>query len=288
MAFTIDPELFGIVDNVALVTGGGGLGMGGTHAVQLARAGCHVVVADMDEEAGRRTVAEIERLGRRAVFVRANVRQASDVRAMVGAAIDEFGRLDIAVNHAGGMGKWSGYIPTLDVEEDVWDDVIELNLKSTLLCCQAEALAMIEHDVRGRIVNMASSSGMIPAPGIAAYGVAKAGIIHLTKTLAIELAPYGIRVNCIAPSRQVAARMMPEAEAEFEQAQYLEAAAQAVPLRRLGQPRDAANIVLFLASELSSYMTGHTLLADGGLTHTTARAPRGMDAKPKALERLGK
>src|SRR5947208_16577501 len=115
---------------------------------------------------------------------------------------------------------------------------------------------MIEHDVAGRIVNMAWASGIIPAPGIAAYGVAKAGIIHLTRTLAMEFAPYGIRVNGIAPSRQVAARMMPDAEAEWEQARYLESAAQAVPLRRLGNPRDAANIVLFLASEMSSYMTG--------------------------------
>ncbi len=288
MAFVIDPELLGLVDNVALVTGGGGVGMGRAHCIQLARAGCHIVAVDSDGQGLAKTVKEVEALGRRAVAVEGDVRRADQVQKMVRKAFEVFGRLDVAVNHVGGS---LGVTPFLDYTETQWDSVIELNLKSTFLCCQAEALAMIEHDIPGHLINVASSSGVVAAPNISAYGAAKAGVINLTKSLAMELAPYNIRVNCIIPgthtNERIEQRMAdPTERPEFKR--FQEAAAKAPPLGHLGRPIETAGLAVFFASRLSDYVTGHSLLSDGGVTITTARPPVGLDMKPAALKKIGK
>lgn len=286
MSFTIDPGLLGLVDNVALVTGGGGVGMGRAHCVQLARAGCHVLVADVDEAGGRETVRQVEALGRKAAFARTDTTSRGEVERMTATALSSFGRLDVAVNHVGGTG---GIRPFLDFPEDVWDKVIALNLKGTFHCCQVEGLAMIEQGVAGRIINVASSSGIVGAPNIAAYGASKAAVIHLTKTLAMEYGRYGIRVNCIVPgthdNERTVAQMQdpnyPENQKEFRRA-----AAKAPPLGRLGMPMETAGLAVFFASALSSYVTGVALLSDGGVTLTTNRPPVGMELVPEAVRRV--
>ena len=292
MSFAIDPDLLGLEDNVALVTGGGGIGMGRAHCVQLARAGCHIVVADIDEEGGAETVRQVERVGRRAAFVRANVRQPEEVRELIGSAGEAFGRLDVAINHVGNAGETGVFVtPFLDFTPEAWNDVVTQNLTSTMLCCQAEALHMIERDVPGRIVNVASSSGVVGAPTIAAYGTAKAGVIHLTKTLGMEFATYSIRVNCIVPGTHTNERMkamMADPDTPPAAKRFHELAGKAPPLGRLGEPWETAGLAVFFASKLSAYVTGHSLLSDGGVTHTTARPPVGIGMKSKALERIGK
>ena len=148
MGFQVDSDLLGLVDNVALVTGGGGVGMGRAHCVQLARAGCHIVVADIDEDGGAETVRQVEAVGRKAVFVRANVRKADEIKNLMRAGGDAFGRLDVAVNHVGNAGETGVFVtPFFDFTQETWNDVVTQNLTSTMLCCQAEALHMIEHGV---------------------------------------------------------------------------------------------------------------------------------------------
>ena len=292
MSFAIDPDLLGLEDNVALVTGGGGVGMGRAHCVQLARAGCHIVVADIDAEGGAETVRQVERVGRKAAFVQANVRRPEEVRELIHSAGEAFGRLDVAINHVGNAGETGVFVtPFLDFSPEAWNDVVTQNLTSTMLCCQAEALHMIEHDVPGRIVNVSSSSGVVGAPTIAAYGAAKAGVIHLTKTLGMEFAAYGIRVNCIVPGTHTNERMkamMADPDTPPESKRFHELAGKAPPLGRLGEPWETAGLAVFFASRLSAYVTGHSLLSDGGVTHTTARPPVGIGMKPKALEKIGK
>jgi NAD(P)-dependent dehydrogenase (short-subunit alcohol dehydrogenase family) len=292
MPFEIDPELLGLLDNIALVTGGGGVGMGRWHCIQLARAGCNIVVVDIDEEGGKETVRQVEARGRKAVFFKANTRHEDEVRAMVQAAFDSFGRLDVAVNHVGNAGELGGMvIPFLDFTLETWSDIVTQNLTGTMMCCQAEALAMIQHDIPGRIINVASSSGVVGAPTIAAYGAAKAGIIHLTKSLSMEFAPYGIRVNCIVPGTHTNDRQkarMTDPDTPESAKRFNELAGKAPPLGRLGEPWETAGLAVFFASKLSNYVTGHSLLSDGGVTHTTARPAVGLDMKPKALSAIGK
>ncbi|MCL0101781.1 SDR family oxidoreductase [Dehalococcoidia bacterium] len=287
MSFAIDPDLLGLVDQVALVTGGGGIGMGRAHALQLARAGCHVVVADIDIDGGCETVRQVEALGREAVFTEADVTKESRVHDMVATTVKAFGRLDIAVNHVGGTAGGVG--PFLDYTMASWHGIIERNLTTTVMCCQAEALAMIKQEIEGRIINVSSSSGFVGAPNVAAYGVAKAGVIHLTKTLSIEFARYGIRVNCIIPgTHDNEGQRLREVDPNTREGmkRFRELAALAPPMGRLGDPMDTAGLTVFFASKLSSYVTGHSLLSDGGLIHTTARPAVGLEIEPEALKRL--
>lgn len=289
MPFTIDPGLLGLEDQVALVVGGGGPGIGRATAVQLARAGCHIAIADISDEFAGENVKMIEALGRRAIFIKANVRDGRQVKRMVAEAVGAFGRLDVAVNVVGG-----GMGPTcfLDITEEQWDGVMEMNLKTTFLCCQAEALAMIERDTPGRIINVGSSAGVSGAATLSAYGASKAGVIHLTKSIALELAPYNIRVNCLIPGPHVPhegqRRSMnaPGSPPEFKK--YMETRGSLTPMGRAGGQMETAGLAVFFASKLSSYVTGHSLLSDGGITHTTARPPAGLDMKAKILKAMGK
>lgn len=278
--FAHDPELLGLVDQVALVLGGGGAGMGRSHCLALARAGCHVVVADLDMDGGRETVAAVEAIGRRAILVETDATDSASVQAAVAAAIVEFDRLDVQMNHVGGT---IGSVPFLDYDDDDWDRTIELNLKPAVYGSRHAALAMIERETAGRIVNTASSSGIAAADSLSAYGTAKAGVIHLTKTLALELAAFGIRVNCIVPgtheTQDDSTGGTPPGAASIEE--FLEANRTASPLGRLGRPEETAGLAVFFASRLSAYVTGQSLLSDGGLLLTLNRPRR--DGLPAAV-----
>ena len=239
----------------AIVTGAdSGIGQGIARA--LARQGCRVAVNYFGTaERADATVAELKELGADAMAVRADVRVASDVDAMVGAAVERFGRLDVLVNNAG-VQTWSAF---LDVTEADWDRVIDTNLKGCFLCTQAAARRMIASGDGGSIVNIGSGSNKVPFPMLVAYTASKGGIEMLTKVAAVAFGPHQIRVNCVAPGAILVERTsteLPDYAGQF---------AAATPLGRVGMPEDVADAVVFLASDASRFVTGQTINVDGGL-----------------------
>lgn len=273
MAFSIDPALLGLEDAVALVTGAGQNIAKGC-AVGLARAGCHVAVIDLNAEAGTATVQEIEALGRRAVFIEADVCDPDGVQQMVDETLKRLGSLEVACNVVGNPGH--AVKPFLDTSLDEWNATMHRNLGSAFLGTKAESIAMIERHIPGRIINFASSSGVVGAPTVADYGAANAGVIHFTKSAAMEVARYGLRVNCVVPGTHAREGGGPLSE-------FAKLAAKAPPLGRLGRAQDTAGVAVFLASDLSSYMTGHSVFSDGGVVHTTARPPVGLGMTAEAI-----
>ena len=225
MGFSIDPALLGLEDAVALVTGAGHNIAKGC-AIALARAGCHVSVVDLDAEAGEATVKEIEALGRRAVSIEADVRDPDGVQYMVDETLRRLGSLEVACNVVGNPGH--AVKPFLDTTLDEWNTTMHRNLGTAFLGTKAEAIAMIERRIPGRIINFASSSGVVGAPTIADYGAANAGVIHFTKSAAMEVARYGLRVNCVVPGTH--------GREGVELSEFAKLAAKAPPLGRLGPP----------------------------------------------------
>ncbi len=240
----------------ALVTGAS-KGVGKGIALELARAGCHVAVNYNSDAAGAEaTAAEIRSLGRRAFTVQADAGAAADVDRMFHETEREFPRLDILVNNAGTQ-VWK---PLLELEEAEWDDVIRTNLKGCFLCTQRAGRRMREHG--GSIINIGSGCNQRPFPNLSSYTASKGGIEMFTKSAAIELARYRIRVNCVAPGAIEIERTRQEA------GDYAKTWAAVTPLGRVGQPRDVARAVVFLAGGAADFITGQTLFVDGGLfTH---------------------
>jgi NAD(P)-dependent dehydrogenase (short-subunit alcohol dehydrogenase family) len=274
---TVDDELLGLRDAVAIVTGGT-QSIGRGCAVALARAGCHVVIADLVD--GHEAVREIEALGREAIFLRTDARSKSSIEALVEAAVARFGRLDVAVNT---VGSTKGPKPFLDIDLEDWDDVVTQNLSTTMLSTQVEALAMIRLGIPGRIVNVSSLSGVVGAPNAAGYGAANAGVIHVTRTAAMELARYGIRVNCIVPGTHATEAVREATDRDPRIAEWIRVVGESAPLGRIGEVWETAGVAVFLASKLSSYVTGQEIVSDGGVQHTTSRPPMGMDAEAEAV-----
>jgi NAD(P)-dependent dehydrogenase (short-subunit alcohol dehydrogenase family) len=251
-------DRFKLDGKTALVTGGGqGIGRGYAHA--LAEAGASVAIVDINPDTAQQVSEEIRGLGQRSISVVADVTVADDTEQMVETVVDEWGKLDIAVNNAGRtMWEKTEYI----AEED-WDKVLNLNLKGVFLCAQAEAKAMIPRKY-GKIINTASMSGSVVnrPQNQASYNASKAGVVHLTKSLAAEWAPHGIRVNSISPGyiRTALVNKIPEV------AQHLPFWTELTPVGRLGQVEDLQGAIVFLASDASDFMTGHDLVIDGGYT----------------------
>jgi NAD(P)-dependent dehydrogenase (short-subunit alcohol dehydrogenase family) len=283
VAFVIDPQLLGLEDAVAYVTGAG-QGIARGCALQLAQAGCHVAVVDVDGDKGRACVAEIEALGRRATFLEADVLDPAGIVQVVNDTETRLGPVEVACHVVGNPAHAPK--PLLDITLAEWDLTVHRNLGSAFLGTQAAARAMIERRTPGRIVNVASSSGVVGAPNVADYGAAKAGVIHLTKSAAMELGRYGIRVNCIVPGTHARPEDPAAPPPTPAMARFRRMAAAAPPLGRLGDPYETGGLAVFLASKLSSYMTGHVVWSDGGVAHTTARPPVGMAMIPKAIEHL--
>jgi NAD(P)-dependent dehydrogenase (short-subunit alcohol dehydrogenase family) len=257
----------GRLDGKAALITGAASGIGEATAELFAREGARVMLADMQDDLGRAVVERIRAAGGTAEYVHCDVAVGEDVGGMVRATVEAFGALDILYNNAG-IGGPGG---VMDVAEDVWDRVIDVDLKSIYLGCKF-AVPEMRKSGGGAIISTASIAGLRGSPGLAAYSAAKAGVINLTRSLAAELGSHGIRVNCICPGiivtpiwQQVTGAIAPE-----QQQAMWQAMGQRVLLKRVGMPEDVARGALFLASDDSSYITGHALVIDGGLTASDA------------------
>lgn len=237
-------------DQVAIVTGGG-RGIGRAVAQGFVQEGAAVVLADIDPEQGEATCQEILDGGGKARFIATNVADRASVEAMVQQTVDEFGRIDILVNNAAILGE-NGHL--LEVSQAVWDRVIGVNLSGVFLCSQAVGRVMAQAR-RGTIINLSSVNGTVPQPRCIAYAAAKAAVENMTILFAEDLAPYGIRANCIAPG-PIQSRMPDDAPPRETKR---------VLLGRTGLPSEIAKVAVFLASEESSYVNGQVIPVDGGL-----------------------
>ncbi len=246
-----------LADKVALITGAGG-GVGEATAVRFAREGANLILNDISSDALKKVASKIDEMGRKVLAVKADVTNGKEVKQMIKEALDVFGRIDILANVAGGAarGERRGYFH--EVSETAWNSVIDLNLKGTLLCCHAVIGPMMKNR-SGKIINIGSVAGMIGASmAMADYSAAKAGVIGFTKALAKELGPYGINVNCVSPGPIGTPHFF---TLEQETIKRLESFTY---LKRLGKPEEIANLVIFLASDEASYITGQNYAVCGG------------------------
>ena len=244
-------------NKVAIVTGAR-RGMGRTHVLALAKAGAKVVVSDIDQNDCEKVAQEVKESGGEAIAIKCDVTKEDEVEAMVQETVSKWGSVDILVNNAG----IAQMKPFLELTEEDWDRTLDINLKGYFLCAKACAKIMVKQK-SGVIVNIASvAMGQqgIGFPTLTHYSASKGGIVAMTEALALELAPYNIRVNAIAPGLIETAMIDP-----IKQDKDLwKAMLSRVPMRRAGKPEEISNLVLFLASDASSYITGSVIVADGG------------------------
>ncbi len=246
-----------LTGKVALVTGASS-GIGRATAIALAQCGASVAVNYHRNEAGAEDVrAHLNKLGAPSTIIQADVTRSMDVRALVRRTEEEFGPIDILINNAGSLIE---RLKILELTEERWDEVIDLNLKSAFLCSQAVAAAMMERR-KGAIVNVSSIAGRNGgALGSIHYSTAKGGLLTMTKGFAKELAPYGVRVNAVSPG----VIDTPYHE-QFSTPEMMRAYVGGIPLARVGTPEEVANVIVFLASDAASYLCGETIEINGGM-----------------------
>lgn len=247
-------ELFSLKGKVAVVTGGN-RGLGKTFALSLAKMGADVVIVGRDELKNLSVIKEIESYGRRAISLSVDLQDISAIKRMVETVKNEFRKIDILVNNAG-VSK-TGL--ALDVEEEEWDKIMDLNVKSLFFCSRAIAKEMKEQK-SGKIINIASVVGAVGDIGISPYTASKAAVINLTRSLALEWARFGIQVNAIGPA-YIETEMNSEA---LSNSKVREKIINKTPMGRLGKAEELEGALLLLASDASSYITGQTIFVDGG------------------------
>lgn len=247
-----------IPDKVALITGGA-QGIGLAIAQEFLNAKAKVAIADIDEQRLRDTTQRLQsHFPRRVKGIVADVSQEEDIKRMVSETLHEFGAIDILVNNAG----YSGLNLLWEMPTEEWDKAFAVNLRAAFLCSREVVKAMRERGTRGRIINMSSINATVPTTGMSAYCSSKAGLESFTRAAAVELGPLGININAIAPG--VVATPLTEMFLGFPgvSQDFVER----TPKGRLGEPEDIAKIALFLASEYAEWITGQTIVADGGLS----------------------
>ena len=245
---------------VAIVTGGA-QGLGGATARRLAEEGARVLIADVDIETARANVDRIREQGHEAEALEVDVGEHADVKAMVEAAVGRWGRLDVLVNNAFDVLS-AGTGGALEVSEEVWDQGMRIMVKSIFLGAKY-AVPEMRKTEGGNIVNLSSVHGLLTAPGFMVYETAKAAVIGITRQMATEFGPMSIRVNAILPGHIVTERLQATWDENPSGLQFF---ADQYPLRKVGRPVDIANAIVFLCSDEASFITGHSLAVDGGLT----------------------
>ena len=255
-----------LANRVAIITGGA-KGMGRATAIKFAEEGCSVAIADLAAKEANETLAELSRIGKEGLFGRCDVTKTPEVNDMVAKVLDKFGKIDILINNAG-----AAAIPAPPIEElsdEDWDKVLAINLKSAFLFCRA-VVPHMKKQKSGKIINLSSLGALFPHAEVVHYGAAKAGVLGLTYGLAQSLAPYNICVNAILPGLvrthfyDKLIEDMPDKDAFFQ------GVAKGIPLGRPGEPDDIAGAALYLASDLSNFVTGTTLNVAGGEPLTPA------------------
>ncbi len=260
-------DLWSIEGRKALVVGGG-FGMGRDTSVLLARAGADVAVADLDADRAASVRDEITALGREAFALTADVTTRAAAESVVAEALAALGGLDIVVNIVGS----AAYASLVEIDDDLWDLQQTLNVRQQLNVARAAATTMMARGTPGAIAVVASVSGIYAAPLHGAYGAAKAALMSLVRTMSQEWGPHGIRVNAVAPDGIATPRVRAGFEARGHDMSHL---ARDTSLKRHGEPRDIAGALLFLVSDLSAFVTGQTIIVDGGVH---AALPHKMDA----------
>jgi 2-deoxy-D-gluconate 3-dehydrogenase len=260
-------KLFDLTGKVAIITGGA-VGIGKGIADRLSEAGAAVLITDINAENGKKVVDELKGRRRKAEFILADSSILADVNKVARFAVENMGGLDILVNNAGIF----PFSPAINTPEELWDKTIDINLKGYFLFAQAAAREMIGRGKGGSIINIASIDGFHPTGNLAHYDASKGGVVMMTRALALEWSPKGIRVNGVAPggiatpgAAAASAGMMAGVSMTPEQIKAMTDAFTArIPMRRQGVPDDIATVVLFLASHAADYITGETIVVDGG------------------------
>ena len=255
-------SLFDLTGKVAIVTGAS-RGLGQTFARALARAGADLVVTSRTLESLKLFQGEVELMGRRAVSLALDVRSEDSIRNMVSAAAKAYPRIDILVNNAGCNVRKKA----VDVTWDDWNLILDTNLRGAFFVAQSVAKEMIPHG-RGRIINIGSVTSVMGYAGLGPYGASRGGIRQLTMSLADDWGPHGITVNCLAPGWF----KTDQNKVMYEDPEWVAYLVDRIPMRRPGKPTDLEGPVVFLASDASEYVTGQTLLVDGGISTGALRA----------------
>ncbi|KKM63879.1 hypothetical protein LCGC14_1507020 [marine sediment metagenome] len=247
---------FTLETKIAIVTGAA-RGIGREIALVFAHSGAHLILVDILQKELTKTAKEIGRIGRKNLSIAADISNTKEIKRLIRDVLSEFDRIDILVNNAGVIDN----NPATKVTEEQWDKTLNVNLRGLFFLSQAVGKHMIK-ERRGKIINIASQAGVIALSNHAAYSASKAGIISITKTLALEWGKFNINVNAIAPT----VILTPLGRKAWADPQARSEMLKKIPLGRFGQPSEVASIALFLASEASSLITGSTIMADGGYT----------------------
>ena len=246
-------------DKVIIVTGGAA-GLGQAMCQRCAEEGAAVVVADIYLEGAQQTASDIEKKGGKAIAVQVDVKNKAQVQRMVDSAVENMGHIDVLVNNAGIFSRG----PSTEVSEEDWDRMMDINVKGSFLCSQAVLKHMVEKKIPGSLIHMSSIAGFVGFAESLAYCTSKGAIVQMSKVLALEFGPHGIRSNVIAPGTFNTAMN----DWFLKDAESLKGSLTSIPLGRLGEPEEIASTVVFLASDEASYFNGAVMLHDGGqITH---------------------
>jgi len=249
-------DRFSLQDKVAIITGAS-RGIGRAIALGFAEAGARVVLSSRKQADLDKVAAEIAGAGGKAEVIPAHMGKKEDIERLVDLTLDRCGRIDVLVNNAGTNPVFG---PLMDASLEVWDKIMDVNLRGYFLCAQRAGKAMAERK-QGAIINVSSTGGIRVSPGLGVYCVSKAGVIMLTKVLASELGPFGVRVNCIAPGLIVTKF----SEALWQNPEIRSRVEETSPLHRLGEADELVGTAIYLASDAASYVTGETLPVCGGM-----------------------